>query len=80
MTSKISSFFSSALGTSRLEVPNEIQRPTDFESTQTEPYQNDNTPTTAGLDLSYVPRFELSRARKKLCSFIWLHGYRLIST
>ena len=80
ITSEISSFFLSALGTLRLEVPDEIQRPADFESTQTEPYQNDNTPTTAGLDLSYVPRFELSHAHKKLRSFIWLHSYRLIST
>jgi hypothetical protein len=71
MTSTPSSLFSSALATSQLEVPEEIQRPSDFGSTQTELlFIEDEGPHEPGLDLSRVAGYDLPRDRKKLKSFI----------
>jgi hypothetical protein len=52
MPSTATSLFLSALGTSYLEVPDEIQRPNDFESTRTEPVTKEVENTETGLDLA----------------------------
>jgi hypothetical protein len=79
MASRISSFFSSAPSTARLEAPEEIQRTGDFESTRTEPIVDVDLDTEPGLDLDRIPGFDLLRGRKKLRSFVWDHGWRLIN-
>lgn len=72
MPSTATSLFSSALGTSRLDVPNELQRLTDFESTRTEPVRREEEQTTeSGLELDRLRGYELTRDKKKLRSFIW---------
>jgi hypothetical protein len=78
MTSEISNYFLSAPPTSQLEAPEEIQRVGDFESTRTEPIEEEEI-TDPGLELSQLTGYELSRDLKKLRSFIWTHGWRLIN-
>jgi hypothetical protein len=77
MTSNTSSLFSSALGTSRLEAPDEIQRPGDFGSTHNEPPGGEDEISKPGLDLSRLEGYELATDRKKIKSFVWDHGWRL---
>jgi len=76
------SFFSSAPGTSQLEVPKEIQRPQDFESTQTDaPQEEDSTTSDQALDLSRLRGYTLPRSKKKKQrSFVWKHGWRLLNS
>jgi hypothetical protein len=79
MTSTASSLFSSVPPTSRFNVPSEIQRPRDFESTHTESLFIEDEPTEPGLELARLPGYELLRDRKKLKSFIWTHGWRIVN-
>ncbi|KAM0708864.1 hypothetical protein Q7P35_002900 [Cladosporium inversicolor] len=79
MSSQISSFFSSAPSTSRLEAPEEVQRACDFESTRTEALLDEEVNTEIGLELNRLLGYDLSRDKKKLRSFIWLHGWRLLN-
>jgi hypothetical protein len=52
MASDMSSYFSTASPSSRLEAPSEIQRPADFESTQIEPVQTEEASIVSGFELS----------------------------
>ena len=80
MPSTATSVFSSAPGTSRLDVPNEIQHPTDFESTRMEPVRREEEEITEpGLELDRLHSYEIVRDKKKLRSFIWQHGWRLVN-
>jgi hypothetical protein len=78
MPSTATSLFSSAPGTSQLDAPEEIQRPNDFESTRTERFTEGEENTEPRLDLARLQGYELAPGRKKLKSFIWEHGWRLI--
>lgn len=55
-----------------------LQQPGDFESTQNNHTTEDEPPIEHGLDLTRLDGFELSRNKKKLRSFIWTRGWRLI--
>lgn len=79
MPSTATSLFSSALSTLQLDIPDELQRPGDFESTHTEPTGEEEENSTPGLKLSRLEGFELASDRKRLKSFIWLYGWRLVS-
>jgi hypothetical protein len=79
MPSTATNLFSSALGTSQLDALEEIQRPNDFESTRTEPLREEEENTESGLELDRLQGFDLAYDRKKLKSFIWSHGWRLIN-
>lgn len=74
-----SSLFSSGLGGSQLDAPNGVQRPRDFGSTRTEPSCEEEENVEPGLELSRLEGFELAIDRKRLKSFIWDHGWRLIN-
>jgi hypothetical protein len=78
VTSEISNYFSSAPPISQLEAPEGIQRVGHFESTRTEPIEEEEI-TKPGLELSRLDGYELSRDRKKLRSFIWTHRWRLVN-
>jgi len=80
MASTILSALLSAPPTSRLNAPEEMQRPSDFASTHTESlFLEDERITEPGLDLLRVPRFELSHTKKKLKSFVWTYGWRIVN-
>lgn len=79
MSSQISSFFSSAPSTVRLEVPDDLQRTSDFESTRTEAVVEEEENTEPGLEMDRLLGYELSRDQKKLRSFIWQYGWRLLN-
>jgi hypothetical protein len=68
MTSTASSLFSSVPPTSRFNVPSEIQRPRDLESTHTESLFVEDEPTEPGLDLARLDGYTLPRDKKKLKS------------
>jgi hypothetical protein len=80
MASTISSALSSVPPTSRLNAPEEMQRPSDFASTHTESlFLEDERITEPGLNLSRVPGFELLHTKKKLKSFVWTYGWRIVN-
>ena len=79
MSSQISSFFSSVPSTARLEVPEELQRAQDFESTRNEAILEEEETTKPGLEMDRLLGYELSRDLKKLRSFIWQYGWRLLN-
>jgi hypothetical protein len=79
MAPTASSLFSSGLGSSQLDAPNGVQRPRDFDSTRTEPTCEEEENVEPGLELSRLEGFELAIDRKRLKSFIWDHGWRLIN-
>ena len=79
MPSTATSLFSSALSISYLDIPDELQRPNDFISTRTESTLGERENTKPGLDLSRLEGFELADDRKRLKSFVWSHGWRLVN-
>lgn len=81
MAHSIRSFLSSVPPTSELEAPTEIQRPSDFPSTGTNPSTDESAPNPAiyeNLDWSRLHGYEQSpRLRKRFKSWIYDHGWRI---
>jgi len=79
MSSQISSLFLSVPSTARLEIPEELQRAHDFESTRNEAISEEEETTEPGLEMDCLLGYELLRDRKKLRSLIWQYGWRLLN-
>lgn len=81
MARSIASYLSTVPPTSALQVPTEIQRPTDFPSHRPSASLQDEVTDTLlqeqSLDLSRLHGYELYPLRKKRRSFVWSFGWRL---